>query len=688
MRNAALLCRTPLIHPGQRAGASHRGGAWGVWRRAVGWKLAVILWCCAVLVPCHARAVDDSLTAGLGRLAEGRYAEAAEILAAIVAENPQAAGQGTAEDAARRQRVMRATIGAGQALRHLGRHGEALEFFQAAIEQNPDHAAIHPLRLAAADCAYRCGNFEQACAYCTGVTDSAAAAALRQSAERLWIRSRIAAGQVSDAWQQLQDAAQRARLASHTSQTVPPDDGGGEGEQGEWAELAQEIGLAALAHDQPAIASEALRWYLEQAAADAPRESAELGLAWAAAKGAEPFDVAARRLLEFVETYPASRNVPRALLVGAGCLRRCNQEEQAVAVLRRLIEQHPASSEAASAVAQVAVLAPAEPLPAAAWDAVRRHFEGEGPVASGVVAAALLGSADGADPELWRKATDALLRDASSRESVGQVLAMLSEQQKEADAERLAATVLGEVRQGGREPAFAHAARWAALRGRWSMLALAAETPETAAAIGDLDPVSLRLLAEGLIQTGRGQHSRPLLDRLIDDHAVHDFDILVRRAEVALVHDSRDVARRSVQRVVAAVGAPEEQVLADVLQSQLLIREARMEEARVVLERVIRRGETADAIKARAQWLIGETHLLQRQFHEAVEAYRVVETFDRGGEWTAAALVQAGKAFEQLGRPRDAAICYSGLLTRFGDSPHAAGARERLAALGQTTELR
>lgn len=683
MRNPALLCRMPLIPPRQRVGGRVN------WQRAARWKLAAILWCCGVLLPCDGQAGDDSLAAGLGMLAEGRYADAAETLASIVAESPPAGGQAPAEAPAR-QRTMRAMIGAGQALRHLGRHREALEFFEAAIERNPDPPALNPLRLAAADCAYRCGDFERACVYCAGVVDSQAPASLRQPAERLWIRSQIAAGRLEHAWQRLQEVARRAAVEPRGAETasVTANTGAGDGESKQWVELAQEIGLAALVHDQPAIASEAFQWYLEQAAADAPRESAELGLAWAAAKGAEPFDVAAQRLLKFVESYPTSQNVPRALLVGAGCLRRCGQEEQAVAMLRRLIEEHPASSEAASAIPQVAELAPGEPLAGAAWEAVRRHFEGDGPVASGVIAAALVGSAGGADPELWGKATDALLRDATSRDSVGHMLAMLSEKQQQADAERLAATVLGEVGKGGREPAFAHAARWAAIRGQWSMLAMAAEAPETAAVLDQLDPVSLRLLAEGLIQTGRGQHARQLLDRLIDVHEVNDFDIFVRHAEMALVHDSRDVARRSVQRVAAAVNAAEEQVLADVLQAQLLIREARMEEARVALERVIRRAETGDAIKARAQWLIGETHLLQRQFQEAVEAYRVVETFDRGGEWTAASLVQAGKAFEQLGRPRDAAICYSGLLTRFGDSPHAAGARQRLAAMGQKTELR
>jgi TolA-binding protein len=86
--------------------------------------------------------------------------------------------------------------------------------------------------------------------------------------------------------------------------------------------------------------------------------------------------------------------------------------------------------------------------------------------------------------------------------------------------------------------------------------------------------------------------------------------------------------------------------------------------------------------------MIGETHLLQHQFKEAIDAYRLVDQIDAAGHWSAASLLQAGRAFEQLGRPRDAVICYTGLLRKFADSPHAQLARDRLALLGTTSKLR
>jgi TolA-binding protein len=61
---------------------------------------------------------------------------------------------------------------------------------------------------------------------------------------------------------------------------------------------------------------------------------------------------------------------------------------------------------------------------------------------------------------------------------------------------------------------------------------------------------------------------------------------------------------------------------------------------------------------------------------------------DDSGHWTAAALLQAGRGFEQLGRTREATICYTGLMKRFAGTPFAVNASHRLAALGEQPKLR
>lgn len=646
--------------------------------------------------PCAAQAIGDApadaatpsspdpLVTGLTRLSEGRYDEAAEILAAFVADQELRPNPTSAEA----ERATRAMIGAGQALRHLGKHAAALEFFEAAIAQHtsaqgsggggpPGEAALSgggpldPLRLAAADCAFRSQAFDLACAHCEAVIASTDRSTLRMAAERLWVRTQTEQDRVAAAWRRFEKVTREEGI-----------------DRSEWAELALAIGLRALTQRESETAATACQWFLKHAATDTNRESAVLGVAWAAAQGADSHQRAAEQLLDFVVQFPESQNVPRALLVAAGCLRRCDKSEQASEILQRLLEEHPESSEAAAAIPQLAEMAPDRQLPEAAFGIVRRLLDSREAVADETIVWAIAAAAGGAEPELWQAATEALLRTPSGRGKVGQALAILTDRAQHADAERLAAMILGGNDSEAIEPAFEQAARWAAIHGRWSMLALAAESAEAGATVHRFSPLSLRLLAEGLVQVGRGSQARPLLDRLVEVHGVADFDVFVRRAEISLADDSRGEARQAVQQAIDAVATAAEQTVADMLQAQLLIREARMDEARVLLEGIVREGETANEIKARAQWLIGETHFLQRRYREAVEAYRVVETFDGEGDWTAAALVQAGKAFEQLGRPRDAAICYSGLLRRFGDCPHAAAARDRLAAIGSSTELR
>jgi TolA-binding protein len=99
------------------------------------------------------------------------------------------------------------------------------------------------------------------------------------------------------------------------------------------------------------------------------------------------------------------------------------------------------------------------------------------------------------------------------------------------------------------------------------------------------------------------------------------------------------------------------------------------------LEGIIRDPESIGQLRGRAQWLIGETYFLQERFAEAIDAYRRVEGIDPDGAWVAAALVQAGKSFEQLGRTQEASVCYWTLIRRFADSPHSQAARTRMASL-------
>ena len=65
---------------------------------------------------------------------------------------------------------------------------------------------------------------------------------------------------------------------------------------------------------------------------------------------------------------------------------------------------------------------------------------------------------------------------------------------------------------------------------------------------------------------------------------------------------------------------------------------------------------------AMAQWMIGETYFMQREYNQAIKAYHRVEVLHSYPQWQAAALLQAGKCHEMLGQWDEATKLYSQIL--------------------------
>jgi len=103
------------------------------------------------------------------------------------------------------------------------------------------------------------------------------------------------------------------------------------------------------------------------------------------------------------------------------------------------------------------------------------------------------------------------------------------------------------------------------------------------------------------------------------------------------------------------------------------------EPARAAYRKVIEQhnGETA----ARAQFQVGETFFTEGKFEEAVAELLQVEDVYAYPTWSARALLEAGRAFEQLKEHEQAREQYAALVEKYKDSPEAKLARERLAAL-------
>lgn len=117
----------------------------------------------------------------------------------------------------------------------------------------------------------------------------------------------------------------------------------------------------------------------------------------------------------------------------------------------------------------------------------------------------------------------------------------------------------------------------------------------------------------------------------------------------------------------------------DFVRGRCLAARALLDEAREAYRAVLRSpqgGKTETA--AKAQWMIGETFFHQQNYEAALREYLRVEILFAYPQWQAAALLQAGKCYERLGRYDEAASLFSRVVSEFPDSPYKDEAQQRL----------
>lgn len=411
-----------------------------------------------------------------------------------------------------------------------------------------------------------------------------------------------------------------------------------------------------------------------------------LGAAWALALMGDRPEEAARHLARFVQEFPSHADAPRAARACAECLQQAGRKDDASRMRADLLSRWPDSDSAFQMVQNRANNHALDQVPEEieAWllsEAASARFDllDARRIQWGVIAAA---GAD--DDDSFDRFTRRLAAMDKSGQFTSDLLQALIASKKQSLAERIAASFIAPtaelaITKGAREAA----CRWAGRQQHWAMLALASETESIDNPSPSRTASVERLFAEALMQTGRPADARPWWNHLIQQRNVNDFATLLRCAETET--STGEDAQLAQRRVDAARQAAGEDVfhlsLVSLLDAELAIRRIEFDQARGHLERVVRATDTDASLRGRAQWLIGETFYLQQNFPSAIEAYRHVEGIDPGGAFAAVSLVQAGKSFEQLGRTREAAVCYLGLVNRFANSPHAALARRRLAAI-------
>ncbi len=164
--------------------------------------------------------------------------------------------------------------------------------------------------------------------------------------------------------------------------------------------------------------------------------------------------------------------------------------------------------------------------------------------------------------------------------------------------------------------------------------------------------------------------------------------VLLRRAQV-LAHE-----RRWDEAYQAAVGIGDrfprfaQQHEVDYLVGRYHASCAEFDQAREAYRRVIR-SETGRGTETAAvsQWMIGETYFMQKQYNQAIEAYFLVEGLYDYPRWQAAALLQAGKCHEMVGRWSDAVDLYGRVVHEFAQTNVAQKAANRLRVAQQRAAL-
>lgn len=602
---------------------------------------------------------------------------------------------------------VRELIDTARALGRLGELETSLALFGVALEHQLATPAEHneqtilSVRLAIASAAWQLGKHDLVIEESGKILlslardpDTSRGVAVRQ----LLIRSLIQTDQLERAIDELELLAEQSPQAKNIA-----------------LEQALTLGGIALRSERISIAITAFELYLTLAPSGDRAGDASLGAAWAAALGAESADQAETRIANFIANFPQHPDIPHALAAHARLLESLGEPERAERVRTELLNTHP-TAEAVPAMLEDHARSATAAWPEAIREAWLARLGGRWEAKANPVIPPAIWSkifvaafAD-TDNRLWQSAVQALM--VAERESplTFDLLQTLSGSEPHI-AEHLAVDLLARLLSVPRpDPspsptdlspresetvsvplACEAACRWAGLTEHWSLLALVAEQLEPPSV--DTNParglVIDRLLAESLMQTRQAQQAARWWQAIIETHHCQDFETTLRAAETAVAYGTIEAAKRYLAKAkIAAADRDFEGTLVQILEAELAVRGARMDEARAILERLSRAPSTSTELKPRTQWMIGETYFLQERYTEAIDAYRRVDSLDPHSDWAVAAMLQSGKAFEKLGLHRDATTCYSALLTRFPNSPHVEQARIRLAQIGSQTTTR
>lgn len=154
---------------------------------------------------------------------------------------------------------------------------------------------------------------------------------------------------------------------------------------------------------------------------------------------------------------------------------------------------------------------------------------------------------------------------------------------------------------------------------------------------------------------------------------------LLKLGEVQAEAQDYDDSRRTFEKFLQRYGSDPLAYRAHFGVGWALENAKQYEPAREAYKKAIDATNTETA--ARAQFQIGETYLAEGKFERAAAALLAVEDVYAYPKWSARALFEAGRAFEELKQPDQAAAQYKAVGEKYKSAPEAALASKRLSEI-------
>lgn len=387
-----------------------------------------------------------------------------------------------------------------------------------------------------------------------------------------------------------------------------------------------------------------------------------------------------------IDKFPDAPEAPAALLAAADLHERLKQRSDAERYYRQYLERFPEHAKVDAALYQLAWLLRDRDATAKDADAASRGAEAE------TLFERLRHQHK--QSTYWPDAVYRLAEAARDRKDAVEVAALVGELAAAFDSNQSKNDVHTDVQTDVRvEPqTLAHAyylqGRLAAELGDWSaaekaMTALVERTPKS-----DLRLPAQFWIAEAAYRQGQFDDATKRFEALLADPQAAAASwrgmIPLRRAQILAQQKKWPEAIELASTIAKDHPDFVQQYEADYLIGRALAAEGKFDDARAYYTKVTQSrhgGKTETA--AMAQWMIGESYFHQKNYAAAVKEYLRVEILYAYPKWQAAALIQAGKAYESDGQWQEAVKLYTQVLRKYGQTEHAAEASTRLRVVEQ-----